>query len=620
MIQVSNLTKHYGPQIILENISFVISRGEKIGLVGRNGSGKTTLFRLLQGIEIQDEGVISIPKNYRIGALQQHINFSKRTVWEECGQGLTGEEEFDFYKVEKILFGLGFTKEDMDRSPEEFSGGYQIRINLAKVLVSAPDLLLLDEPTNYLDIVSLRWLRNFLRSFPGEFILITHDRSFMDEVTTHTMGIYRKRLKKISGKSVKFFEQIEIEDKVYESTRLNQEKRRKEMEDFVTRFKAKASKASQAQSRIKMLEKMDTMEKLVSERELGFRFNFDECKGKFVTEVENLGFSYDGNSGNFLFDNLNFSVGRDDRIAVIGKNGKGKSTLLNVLGGDLAPVNGQISSHPNLKIGHFGQMNIQRLKGDMTIFEEIYSANTDLSVSGVRGICGAMMFEGEFGDKLIRVLSGGERARVTLGKILANPTNLLLLDEPTNHLDMESVESLVRAIDSYPGAVLIVTHSEDLLRRVATKLIVFHHDKAEFFNGSYDDFLGKIGWEDEDGQPAETFKAPEKISRKEIRRMRSEIIKERGKIVGPLKEEIGQLEERISNLEESLRETNDLLVEASSEMDGNGIQKYSIEVKRIEKEIDDLFNRLEDRSDQLEGQTAVFDERLAKIDSFFSQS
>ena len=368
MIQVVGLAKGFGTQILFEDINFFIGKGERIGLVGRNGTGKTTLFKILLGEEHPDKGDVIIPKNYIVGTLKQHLHFTKPTILEECMTALTGDAQFDQYKVEKMLMGLGFRLEDFDRAPADFSGGYQIRLNLAKVLLGDPHCLLLDEPTNYLDIVSMRWLSKFLRSFQGEVVIITHDRGFMDEVTTHTMGIWRQKVFKIKGNSQKYFEQIMLEEEVYEKTRVNSEKKRKDLEEFVARFKAKASKATQAQSRMKLLEKMPELDALAMVSTLDFEFNYKECPGRVLMEVKNLSFGYTNEN---LIEDVTFPILKGDKIAIIGKNGKGKSTLLNLLAGELTPKIGSISSNVNMVLGHFGQTNINRLDMERTIEEEV---------------------------------------------------------------------------------------------------------------------------------------------------------------------------------------------------------------------------------------------------------
>ena len=608
MIQAKNLSKHFGAQELFSNVSFQLGPRERVGLVGRNGSGKSTLFKLILGELSADGGEISIPKGYRLGALEQHIHFTKPTVLEECIQVLN-PEDFKEHEAEKILFGLGFTETDLARDPKSFSGGYQIRINLTKVLLQSPDLLLLDEPTNYLDIVSMRWLKSFLKNFPGEIMLITHDREFMDDVVTHTMGLHRQQLKKIKGDTAKFYEQILQDEEMYEKTRENLDKKRKEMEAFIERFKAKASKAAQAQSRVKALEKMSSMDKLADVDSLGFKFRFVECPGKQIAEVKHLSFHYEGKEEN-LFHNLSFPINREDRIGIIGKNGKGKSTLLNVIGGSLTPVTGKVNFHPSAQIGHFGQTNINRLNMENTIAEEIQQENNDLSISSVRNICGTMMFEGDLAKKKIKVLSGGERARVLLGKILAKPANLLLLDEPTNHLDMESIESLTEEIGNFPGAVVIVTHSEIMLKNLATKLVIFHNGNAEFFNGTYDDFLEKIGWESEETKPKVETK---KLSEKEIKQKRAELTIERAKQTKPIKEEIERLESEITKNEDLLKRINGELEKATIANDTAKLTDYAHAVGKLNHMIDELFEKLTNSNESLEFIQAKYDKELEAL-------
>ncbi|RPI33300.1 MAG: ABC transporter ATP-binding protein, partial [Nitrospiraceae bacterium] len=332
MIQVNNLDKCYGRQVIFEKAGFTLNPGERVGLVGRNGHGKTTLFKMILGEDRPDSGCISIPNGYKIGHLSQHISFTQNTVLKEACLSLPENEDGidETYKAETILMGLGFALDDLTLNPMDLSGGYQVRLNLAKVLVSDPNLLLLDEPTNYLDIVSLRWLTKFLRNWKKELIIITHDRDFMDGVTTHTMAIHRCKMRKEAGPTEKVYQQLLMEEEIHEKSRVNDDKKRKETEDFINRFRAKASKASAVQSRIKALQKKDRLEKLTEIKDLDFAFKSASFTGKVLMEVNDLSFSYDNESAP-LIDGLTFSVGKKDRIAIIGKNGKGKKTLLNLL-------------------------------------------------------------------------------------------------------------------------------------------------------------------------------------------------------------------------------------------------------------------------------------------------
>ena len=608
MLQINNLSKAFGAQELFRDVTLQFSPRERVGLVGRNGSGKSTFFKIVTGELASDGGEVSIPKNYRLGILKQHLKFNQPTVLEEVCQEINGDPVSEAYKAEKILFGLGFSSEDMHKDPLGFSGGYQIRINLAKVLVAEPNMLLLDEPTNYLDIVSLRWLQRFLINFPGEVLIITHDREFMDAVCTHVMGISRKNIRKIKGDTAKYYEQILLDETIHEQTRANQERKKKELENFINRFKAKASKAKQAQSRVKQLEKMGTMDKLESEANMGFRFHFQECPGKFPLEAQNLSFRYD-QEGDFLFDDITFSLGRQDRLAIIGKNGKGKSTLLKALMGDVKAEKGKVNFHSLSKVGYFGQSNVERLHPNNSIEQEIQEVNPDLGKTAVRNICGSMMFEGESADKKISVLSGGEKARVMLGKILAQPSNILLLDEPTNHLDMESIEILCEEIDRFPGAVIIVTHSEMLLKRLVNRLIVFHKGGAEFFHGDYEDFLRKIGWEEDSG---EGKKKKSGLTHKEKRRLRAELTEERSKKARPLKEAIELAEDDIHKLEELLEKYNSLLAEKSSK--GEEILETSEMIGKIHIKIEEKFSIMEESQLKLEEIELGFEEKLAALD------
>lgn len=608
MIQVKDLKKEFGQRVLMEEVNFHLNPRERIGLVGRNGSGKSTLFKMILGEMSPDQGVISIPKSYKIGSLSQHLKFTYPTILEECASVLPAEQKFDVFRAEKILFGLGFQDSDMQKAPSSFSGGYQIRLNLAKALLGEPNLLLLDEPTNYLDIVSMRWLRDFLVQFPGEVLLITHDKDFMDSVTTHTMGISRQKLKKFKGPTKVFYQQIKLEEEIYEQTRQNQDKKRKEMEDFVERFRAKANKAAQAQSRVKMLEKMETMDKLALERQLSFSFHYKECPGKIILKADDLSFGFQ--QGSALFEKLSLHVGRHEKVAIIGKNGKGKSTLLNVLAGNLNAWSGELQFHPSTELGHFGQTNVERLNNQLTIAQEVTSANGDLSLTEVRSICGCMMFEGEDADKKISVLSGGEKSRVLLGKMLAKSTNLLFLDEPTNHLDMESVDSLIDALELYEGAVLMVTHSEEMLRRLATKLIVFRQGGAEVFNGTYDEFLEKIGWEDEGVGSAK--KNVKKLDQKEYNRKKQELINQRSKVCQPLRDKREKCEELIVKFEDLLEKKNQELATVGE--DSQKVAELSRAYGEIQKQIELLFEQLETIEEEINSQEKNFEELLLDLE------
>ena len=620
MIQVSNLSKAYGTQVLFDNVGFTVNAGERIGLVGRNGHGKTTLLRMITGEEKPDDGAVSIPNNYVVGYLSQYLVFSEDSVLKEGCLGLKplddGRDES--YKVETVLMGLGFSTEDFSRHPLELSGGYQVRLNLAKLLVSDPNLLLLDEPTNYLDIVSIRWLTRFLNGWRGELILITHDRDFMDGVTTHTMGIHRNKIRKIAGPTHKLYQQILMEEEVHEQTRINEEKRRKDVEQFINRFRAQATRARAVQSKIKALRKKGRLEKMSEIRDLEFEFVRAPFTGKWLIEAKDISFAFE-QEGPPLIDGLNLTVGKSDRIAVIGKNGKGKTTLLNLLAGELQPVNGSVVHHLQLKLAYFGQTNIQRLDPEKTVEEEMLDAHPDNNRKAARTICGIMMFEGDSALKKVKVLSGGEKSRVLLGKLLISPANLLLLDEPTNHLDMESVDSMLEAIDAFGGALIIVTHSEMILHAVATRLIVFDDDSVKVFEGTYQDFLDREGWKDEGpitvryGQNAD--KKVNGASRRDLRRIKAELINNRSRTLVPLQSRVSEVEETITGLEQRIEGDTQALVEASVKGDGESIKKLSRSVHKTKTQIEILFGELEILTAELDAKSRDFEERFEALNT-----
>ncbi len=617
MISAENLSKSYAGQTLFDGVSFKINSRERVGLVGRNGHGKTTLFRMIVGEEAPDEGQIVVPKNYRVGYVRQHLDFTEDTVLKEGMKGLPPHRMDQHWLVEKVLAGLGFSQADMGRDPLEFSGGYQVRLNLAKVLVSAPDLLLLDEPTNYLDITSIRWIERFLVAWPGELVLITHDRTFMDRIVTHTMGIHRNRVKKIEGDTGKYYTQIAQEEEIYEKTRVNDDRRRREVENFITRFRAKARLVGMVQSRIKTLEKMEKKERLVKLKDLDFSFTCSPFAGKYVLQATGLDFSYD--PAKKLIADFTLTVRPGERVCIIGPNGKGKTTLLKLLAGQLVPDSGEIALNPKAVPGTFEQTNASRLVDSRTVEEEILYTHSEINQQKARDICGAMMFEGDFALKKIGVLSGGEKSRVMMGKLLATPVDLLLLDEPTNHLDMESSDALLAALDSFDGAVVMVTHNEMFLHALAERLIIFYRDAIEVFEGGYQHFLDKGGWGDEEVQLTAARKQKpvregEKLDRKGLRKLRAEIITERSKALGPLEKGIEHAEQAIEAREKKIRELHGAMQEAADARDGRKIAEISVLIHRNEEEIEALFEELEELTCRRDELAPEFEERLARLD------
>lgn len=592
MIELINISKSYPTSQLYSELNLRLNPGNKIGLVGRNGSGKSTLFKLILGEEQPDGGEVSIPKNYKIGALKQYFDFSEKTLIDETALALGEDDKYNVYKAEKILFGLGFSQEDLEKAPKEFSGGYQIRINLAKLLLTEPNMLLLDEPTNYLDILSIRWLKSFLKSFDGEVILITHDRDFMDSVCTHTMGIIRKSAFMIQGSTHKFYELLASNEEHYEKQKITQDKKIKELEEFIAKNKARASTAALAQSKVKILEKIEVMEDLQYDTSLEFDFNFKDTTAKFLLEVKDVSFGY--TPENLLFKDISFALSKGETLGIIGKNGKGKSTLLNVIANELKAITGTIEYHPSTVFGHFGQTNISHLNPNSTIMDEIHGTNVKLPESSIRGICGLMMFSGDNAKKKVSLLSGGEKSRVMLGKIIAKDVNLLFLDEPTNHLDMDSIDALTTAIKNFPGSSIIVTHSEDLLRATCDRLIVFTNDGADYFNGTYDEFLEKIGWDEDEIVEKKKVEKP-KVNKKESKKLRAAIVSEKSKATTPIKKQMSDLEDEIEKLEDAL---------------ADAMVKLSKDINKIEKQIEEKFAILEELQIKLDVMNKEFEIRM----------
>jgi ATP-binding cassette subfamily F protein 3 len=622
MIVVDNLSKSYGKQGLFDAVSFKVNRKERVGVVGRNGHGKTTLFRMIIGEEEPDGGTITKPRKYRIGYVEQRVRFTEPTVLLEGAKALPHDAANEVWRVEKVLTGLGFEPADLEKRPAELSGGYQVRLNLAKVLVADYQMLLLDEPSNYLDITSIRWLERFLAAWPGELMLITHDRSFMDNVVTHVLGIHRRKVRKIEGDTGKYYEQIAAEEEIYEKTRLNDERKRKEMDLFITRFRAKARLGGLVQSRVKSLEKMEKREKLEEVKNLEFAFAEKVGYHKYALDVRDLSFAYTPERP--LVRRFSISIGAKDRVFVIGRNGRGKTTLLRLLAGDLAPQSGTIDAPSSVVPGYFEQTHISTLAESNTVLEEIASADPEGDPKRARFIAGGMMFEGDDALKKIRVLSGGEKSRVLLGRLIATPLNLLLLDEPTNHLDIESNDALLEAIDAFDGAVVMVTHNEMFLHALAERLVVFDNDDIAVYEGGYQRFLDKVGWRDEIMQgsiaagpppaPEATGAERPKWTPKELRRMRSEVVAQRSRALRPLETRMAEIEKCVETNDAALGDLNARLVRASQDRNGAQVVEVSKAMHQTKKTIDGLLEELEAVTAEYEDKRSAFDKRMRELD------
>lgn len=493
MINLKNVSKSYGEEPLFSEVSFSVGEKEKVGLIGRNGYGKSTFFKLITGEESIDEGIVDKPEMYIIRKLEQNLNFEKDTLLDQVARSLSAHEKDDIWKAKTVLMGLGFTENDFVKAPSEFSSGFQIRIRLAESLVSECDLLLLDEPTNYLDIVSIRWLKKFLKSWKTSFILITHDISFMNDVTTHSAIIHRGKIRKLKGFVEKLINHIKKDEEIYEQTRLMDEKKQAKTDIFISKFRSGARSAGLVQSRIKMLAKKEKKEKLSKLPQINFYFPNIECSAEHLLRSYNITFGYNENS---LIKKFSLDINNGDKIAIIGRNGKGKSTLLRLLASILKPNSGHLKSYHSLTTGYFGD-NSHNYHASETILSELAKVGNNTETE-IRKVAASLLFTKNEVKKNMQDLSGGEKSRVQLGKLMLKKHHLLFLDEPSNHLDIESVQELVTGLKNYEGSLVFVSHDERILSEIANKIVVFHNDSVQIVHGGYDYFLDKVGWGDEE--------------------------------------------------------------------------------------------------------------------------
>jgi len=515
MISLNNINLFFGADPLFEDVSFLINRTDRIGLCGRNGAGKTTLLKIIKGINVPTSGQVSIPRDATIGYLPQEFHHtSTLSILEETQKafeqvmilqnkiddiniqlGTRDDYESDAYmklitdlhdfedryrilggyemeeKTEKILKGLGFTQEDLQRSMSEFSGGWQMRVELAKILLQQPDLVLLDEPTNHLDIESIMWLEEFLMDYPGAIMMISHDRTFLDKITNRTIEITNGSIQDYKANYSKYLILRKERREKLESSKKNQDQQIAQMERNIEKFRAKASKASFAQSLIKKLDKMERIEMDFEDvSSINIRFIDPPRSGKVVVNAENVSKNYGDKE---VIKPMTFTIDAGEKIAFVGKNGMGKTTLSRMIANDLE-CTGTITIGHNVKLGYFAQHQTNRLDSENTILKEMeitaYSSDSFLKI---RGILGAFLFSGEDVEKKIKVLSGGEKSRLSMAKLLLEPINFLILDEPTNHLDIVSKEVLKLAIQNFAGTVIIVSHDRDFLQGLTTKIFEF---------------------------------------------------------------------------------------------------------------------------------------------------
>lgn len=596
MISVSNLSIYFGGQELFDNISFMVNKGDRVGLVGKNGAGKSTLLKVLSGNLPPNSGTVSTPNDSSLGFLKQDLEFEDgRTIQEEAelafveiktlekkieslGHQMSSRTDYDSpeymqlivdhtecderfmllggYSIQsemsQVLIGLGFKNEDFNRQTTEFSGGWRMRLELAKLLLQKPDVLLLDEPTNHLDIESIVWLENWLKNYTGAVILVSHDRAFLDAVTNRTIDLIHCKANDYRASYSKYIElRKERQEKQIQSKK-NQDKEIKQTKELIEKFRYKKSKAAFAQTLIKKLDKMDLIEVEKDETaSMHFKFPPAPHSGKITLEVNSVYKNYDQLQ---VLENVNLMLERGEKIAFVGKNGEGKTTLAKVIV-DAVDYNGSVELGYQVKLGYYAQNQSELLDGDKSILEVVEDAADEHSRPRVRDMLGAFLFSGDAAQKKVKVLSGGERARVALCKLLLEPVNLLVMDEPTNHLDMISKEILKNALKKYDGTLIVVSHDRDFLQGLTQKVYEFKNQNIKEHIGDINDFLNakKVldfkQFELDNKQKSKSkisIESPNKLSYNQKKQLDKDIKKQSNKIKN--------LERSIENIEKELKE------------------------------------------------------------------
>ena len=613
MLSVQGLGLHHSGNYLFRDVNFTIKKDDKIGLVGKNGAGKSTLLKMISGDINFYEGNIVPDGNITIGFLKQDLDFVKgRTVWNETLQAFEQinawkkeleevnhqlatrtDYESDAYHdlihkmtdlndylhhhdaynlegdIEKVLLGLGFKAADFHRLTDEFSGGWRMRIELAKLLLQNNDLLLLDEPTNHLDMESIIWLENFLKDYNGAIVLVSHDKQFMTSVCNRTFDINNKKVDDYKANYTKYLELRKDRKEKLIQAKKNQDTEIKQMEDNINRFRASASKASFAQSLIKKLEKIERIEVENEDvSKFNIRFVQSVVPGKVIFEAQNLGKKYGNHQ---VFDNVDFFVQRGDRIALLGQNGQGKTTLAKILAGEIKDYSGEWNLGHNVNIGYFAQNQEEVLSPEKTVLQEAEDAATEETRTKVRDLLGSFLFSGEDVTKKTKVLSGGERNRLALCKLLLRPFNTLIMDEPTNHLDIQSKEIIKLALQKFEGTIIVISHDREFLQGLCDKIF-------EFRDGSMKEFLGNIN---------EYLEYRQKESLREISAEKSKLSQE--------------AEAKAEEKKEAA--TND----AKSQQNANTF---------VSKEQKNLQNKLK----KIEEKIADYEKEIAQLESIFAKS
>lgn len=484
MLQIESVHKQYSTRILLEGASAHLRPNSRVGLVGPNGAGKTTLFRMILGEESPDKGNIRKRPRLRIGYLPQELE----TIIGKNVLDATHRDLYPEHEAERILMGLGFSEIDFTRQVEKLSGGYRMRVALAHLLLTNPDVLMLDEPTNHLDKPTQRWFEQFLLDSNMTLLIISHDTAFLDRVVTHIWDLRHHKIEEYRGNYTAFQRLRAERDAQREAAAGRQAKEVARVQTFVDRFRYQANKASQVQSRIKQLEKVKMIEVKRDPKRVKFKFPLPAASGRQVLELEGAAKRY---GGKVVYERVDCSIERGQRVALVGENGAGKSTLLKMLAGALEPDKGKRTVGHGVTLHYFAQHQAETLNPEHSILQSLSEVSHQAEMNFLRGIAGAFLFTGDDQKKPIKALSGGERNRVALARMLVEPANTLLLDEPTNHLDPASVDMLTDALSDFPGTIIFISHDPTFLARVCTRVIEIEEGKARSFSGDYEYYLWK---------------------------------------------------------------------------------------------------------------------------------
>ncbi len=641
MIDLSNISLQFNGKYLFQDINYKINSGDKISLVGANGSGKTSLLKIIAN-ELQPEsGKVVKQKGINIGYLpQENVTHSGKTLIEEASSALTtiislqekeikltnelgninlnedekldlvnqlGEvhhrlEELDSYsatsRIEKILLGLGFEENDFNRLTDEFSGGWQMRIALAKILISQNDLLLMDEPTNHLDLDSLEWLTGFLKSFSGALLIVSHDKRFINSITKKTLEIYLSKFNTFNGDYDAYLKYKDERDRLSINQYLQQQKKIKETENFIERFRYKATKAKQVQSRVKQLEKI-TLEDLPEFKEdINIKFPTPPSSGKINITLKSISKSYGEKR---IFENLDFQIDRGEKIAFVGPNGAGKTTLAKIIAGVIKFEKGERIIGHNTIISYYAQDVADNLNADLDILETVENISDEKTIGQLRSLLGSFLFSGDDVFKKIGVLSGGEKSRVALAKILLTKSNFIILDEPTNHLDISSKTVLQKALIEFTGSLVLVSHDVEFLSPIVNKVVEIRKGELKIFDGGIDYYLSKreeSNNEQEKRRQAKTLDL-EAISKKDQKRIEAELRQKKYAASKGIAEKIKRLEKEIENLEKKEKELEKTLADQETYNNPSVAREKTIEFNKVKETIEETITEWERLSEKL---------------------